>query len=418
MKNRQFTGLVSHQNKTLMNQKINVNKFRHILFLFSIVSTDLENDKIRVTCDDDLKFFMEESACHKIIFDFNPATELELSRRKRSWSQMNENFNECSKKIRKQLQEIDLSSDSSSMSISDDDNPYISPGASTSFDSSKNSSLSNVSQKSQNDLPSTSAAALNHSQKVNIISVDIIKMLDEQVPIGAPDNENDVQCNEPLPFDTVDGNGNETPKEAIEIPDDNGNDVQIVDDEETRKQAVAQETSQIEETAQGSSQKDSTNKKSDKKRIVISDSSDDESHDTTNNNRRFFDGPRSGTYSSSYSFNTDRNFESRASYGSCPRNRFRRSNSDRSYYERPFEFQNHMRAFHENARFARDQAERTVRASTESVRIAREQAARAVQVSTAAIPEMVSNFRAHFVHPLFRVADINQHVFSTFNRRH
>ena len=31
---------------------------------------DLENDKIRINCDDDLRFFMEESKIQKLNFEF------------------------------------------------------------------------------------------------------------------------------------------------------------------------------------------------------------------------------------------------------------------------------------------------------------------------------------------------------------
>ena len=363
------------------------------IIIFTIL-TDLENDKIKITCDDDLKFFMEECACNKLVFDFNPETELELSR-KRSRSQMNDS-SEGSKKLRKQLREFDLSSDSSVMDT--DDDLDLSPGASTSFESSKNSSVVDFSSKETQDemQPSTSADALKQSPKVNIISVDIIKTSE-----------------------------NELNEDAIEIPDDNGNDVQIVSDDKNTSQEEsaanfqvieADETSKKEEEAtQGSCQQNVTKKKSETNRIVISDSSDDETTGDRNNNRRFSDCPRNGAYSSSYSFcNSNGNrYESRAYYGSgaggnsCPRrppysSQFRRSQSERFHND----FQDQIRAFQ------RSNAEHIQRLN-ETTR----QAARTVRASTAAIPDFVSNFRAHFFHPLFRVTDINQQVFAPFNRR-
>lgn len=338
--------------------------FSHF-FLF----LDLENDKIRITCDDDLKFFMEESAVKKIVFDFNPASEMEMSR-KRSCSELNDDASECSKKIRKQLQKIDLSSSSSSMDTDDED--YYTGGASTSFDDSKNSSVSNVAQEPREDsLPSTSADALkslNANPKVNIISVDIIKPIDEP--------------------------------ETIEIADDNGNDVQ----------AAAEQTQAIPvvtEANQNASQQETSTKQPTTNRIVILDSSEDEAQDDTNNNRRHPDA----NYSSTYSFANvnGAGCGSRTSFGGGRyhhSHRFRRPNQERP--QRSNSFQDNSREFQ------RIHAENMQRIH-QHARVARERAERAVRASASAIPDLVSQFRAHF-QPLFRVADINQHVFSPFRR--
>lgn len=383
-------------------------KFRHFSCIFQhFLFTDLENDKIRITCDDDLKFFMEESACHKIVFDFNPSTEEELSR-KRSCSQMNDETSECSKKIRRQMQEIDLSSDSSSMDTDDSDSDFT-PGAPTSFENSKNSTFIDVAHENHDDMQtSTSADAL---KKINIISVDIIKPSDEQ---------SEKQTSNTAP---------ETSEDGVQIvPDAECSESSIVKEAQVEK---AGEQNEIQELGHEEPSKE-IKKKPESNRIVISDSSDDEANNNSNQNRRFSDEPRrNGAYSSAYSFcNINGNrYESRASYGHYPRHnssRFRRSNSDRSYgrgnsYHNGF--QEHIQAFHRNnadniealnqsARLAHDQAARVVRASTESARLARDEAARVVRAST----DMVSNFRAHF-NPLFRVSDINQHIFSPFNRR-
>lgn len=313
---------------------------------------------------------MEESAVKKLVFDFHPATELELSR-KRSCSQLNDDVSECSKKIRKQLQKIDLSSSSSSMDTDEDDD--YSGEASTSYDGSKTASVNNVAQESQEDLqPSTSTAAsrtFNKNPNVNIISVDIIKSIDEP--------------------------------ETIEIPDDNGNEVQVDPEEVVRVIPVV-------ETVQNSSQQDEpSNKQPTTNRIVISDSSEDEAQDDTNNNRRHSDA----SYTSTYSFTNvnGAGCGNRSSFGGGRyhhSHRFRRHHNERpqranSFQDQSREFQRihaeNMRRIHQHASHAR------------------EHAARAIRASTSAIPDLVSQFRAHF-QPLFRVADINQHVFSPFRR--
>lgn len=371
---------------------------------------DLENDKIGITCDDDLKFFVEESKCHKLYFDFNAASEQELSR-KRSRSQMTEEV-EGSRKIRKLLKEIDLSSDSSAMDT--DDESDLSPGASTS-DSSKTSSGTDNAQEPVDEMqPSTSAAASNQqTPKVNIISVDIIKPSDTQINDQASIHISDDNGNAGQSADSAAKDGNDVPifeiDENSQENNDNENDVQIVPDETQEKTSVA------EENIQQSSQKQPTKKKPETNRIIISDSSDDEEQNHTfNSSRRFSDGPRGGTYSSAYSFCNDNGntYGTRASYsGYNPyrQHRFRRCNSDR-WNERTRGFQEQIRAFHQS------NAENLERIN-QNARLAGQHAARAVRASTAAIPDLVSNFRAHFVHPLFRVTDINQQVFSSFHRR-
>ena len=276
-----------------------------------VLSTDLENDKIIIACDDDLKFFIEESACHKLILDFQPS-ELESSR-KRTSSQI-EDVTECSKKIRKQLEKIDLSSDESSI---DDDNEIYSSS------SSKNSSVSNITHEDAMQPEPNSS-----SSNVKIISVDIIKPADE----------------------------------LILIHDENGNNFKNVQAENVQEDSAKQE-----ENVQKSSEQ---KKRPETNRILISDSSDDEAQDDTanNNRRRFSDGPSSSSYSFAGVGDT---FDSRASFDNGRQQRFRRgrhqSRGRNSFQEAAREFQQvhaeNMERFHENARAARDQAARAVRAS-------------------------------------------------------
>lgn len=324
---------------------------------------------------------MEESACHKIVFDFNP-TEMEFeSSRKRTSSQMNDETSECSKKIRKQLQDIDLSSETSSMDTDDDE--FI--GNVSSSDTSKNSSVSDVAEAAAQEdqpIPSTSTAVTSSGPKVNIISIDIIKPVEET--------------------------------EAIEIPDENGNDVN--DEVDT----IANETVPVNSKKEEDSvQKSIPQKKQpETNRILISDSSDDDDetqNDTTNiNSRRHSDGPSASSYSfTNVNGNT---FESRASYDGGRHHhshRFRRGGGRHHGNHNNFGTRN----FQDQAReFQRAHTENTERIH-ENARLARDHAARAVRASASAIPDLVSTFQAHFRRPMFRVADINQQLFGSFNRR-
>lgn len=307
---------------------------------------------------------MEESAVKKIIFDFSPATELEMSR-KRSCSKLNNESPECSKKIRKQLQKIDLSSSSSSMDT-DDDEDYDGVGSS-SFDDSKNSSVNNITQESHEDLlPSTSteaAKAFNKIPKVNVLSIDVIKPIDEL--------------------------------ETIEIPDENT--IEAVADVE-----VVREIPVEIETLQSSVEQEATNTQT-ANRIVISDSSEDEIQDDPNTNRRNSDAPRSSTYS--FTETNGASYNSRSSFNG---GRYHHSHRFRRHHHEPQRSSSYQEGLRELQRIHAE----NIQSIHQQARNVREQA-RAIRTST--IPDLVSQFRSHF-QPLFRVADINQHVFSPFRR--
>lgn len=342
---------------------------------------------------------MEESPCRKIIFDFASDSDQELSR-KRSSSQIDEESWEVSKKIRKQLSKIDLSSDSSSMDTDSDDDLIVS-----SADSSKNSSVLNVSQD-PTMIPSTSKQAFKeladsqNAPKVNIISVDIIKQADqvpavETVDIGSPDS---------VIFES----------ETILIPDENGNDAQVVPDD----QVIAQEDKSQQETAVD--QENVQNKAAEAKtkrvetnRIVISDSEDDAE---ANGNEQYH-GRRTGAYSSSYSF-TGANGNIHG--GSCGFRTGRGESPPRHHRRGHHHGRHHRHSFHEGRNYAdwrnrhaenMARAQEQARMARENVRRASESAANAVRASAAIIPDMMANFRAHFQRPMFSVADINQQIF-------
>lgn len=298
---------------------------------------------------------MEESRCQKLIFDFRPATEMEMTR-KRSSSQLNEDASECSKKIRKQLQDFDLSSDTSSM---DTDNDEVESVA-----------TSSVGDVTQDELaPSTSTDSqvnVAQSPNITIISVDVIQ-----------------------------------PANAVESPDD----VQLI--EEAASVPEVSTTEQV--TSQQSSQPSTSKKSTEKSNRIVIDDSDDED-ESANSNRRHSAGPSASSYS--FTNVNGEGFESRSSFhGGRHHHHSRRfrCNSDRR--------NSRDRFFDEQSRnFQRSHAENMERIQ-EQVRLAREHAARAVRASTSAIPDLVSTFQDHFRRPLFRVADLNQQIFGNFYRR-
>lgn len=369
---------------------------------------DLENDKIKITCDDDLKFFMEESPCHKVIFDFAPDSDQELSR-KRNLSQNDEESWEVSKKIRKQLSQIDLSSDSSMMETDSDDELIAS-----SIDSSKNSSVLNVAQQ-PSLIPSTSKQAREellasqNTQKVNIISVEVVK---QPVEIHACDT---------VIIDSPDSVIFESETIVIPDTDENGNDAQVV----PGNQVIAQEETSLPEPAveQENVQKkpfETQTKRVVTNRIVISDSEED-AEDSTNGNEQWR-GRRTGAYSSSYSFSGANGNMYGASCGfgtrgESPPRHHRRGHHGRHGHGR----HEHGRHSFQEGRNCQDwrfrhaenmaRAQEQARVARENVRRASESAANAVRASTAFIPDMMANFRAHFQRPMFSVADINQQIF-------
>lgn len=343
---------------------------------------------------------MEESPCHKVIFDFAPDSDQEFSR-KRTSSHIDVETWEASKKIRKQLQQIDLSSDSSIMDTDSEDD-LIESSANT----SKTSSVLNVAQDPCM-VPSTSKQAYEEllasqcAPKVNIISVDVIKQ-PEEVPV----------------IDTVVIDSPDSVvfmPETIEIADENGNDVQVVPGEQVLTQEIPlQSEPAVEQESVQNKAAEVKTKRTETNRIVISDS-EEEAEDATNGNCNR--GRRSGVYSSSYSFT---NGNGNTQGGGC---RFEtRGGSPPRHHRRPHSGRHghHRHSFHEGRNFQdfryrhaenMERAQEHARLARDNVRRASESAANAVRSSTAFIPDMMANFRAHFQRPMFSVADINQQIF-------
>jgi hypothetical protein len=325
---------------------------------------------------------MEESPVQKLIFDFGPDSEQELSRKRSCSELLEEVTSEYSKKIRKQLQDIDLSSDSSSMDTDNDDD--VEEAITTSDGVDFVTSSGKDSRIADEPVASTSKAtqeSLQKSQKVNIISVDIIKP---------------AQVTETIEI---------TDEPEIEKIDD---DIKIINDVATAESPQKDEVPLTTEQ-EGPKKKPETN------RILISDSEDDEEEEQqTFNNRRHSD--RSRPSASAYSFagvtgDGERFFRAYAG-------------DDDDFCRRRRRYNNHGRAysdandrFNQNARdFQTAHAENMERIRT-NVRMASQHAANAVRASTSAIPDLLSSFQDHFRRPFFRVADINQQIFGNFGRR-
>ena len=223
---------------------------------------DLENDKIRINCDDDLKFFLQESKIQKLIFEFEK-TEVA---RKRS-SEHSGEFSDSSKRLRKRMEKIDLSSDSS-IEISSEDEIIQEP----------QSQVQEVTDENiqENENQNVSSTIIDNEPNVRIISVDVIKPASEQ----------------------------SAAEDVVEVPSSNA-DVEI-----TQEPSAANQQETPEQAVPISSKNDKNQKETNK--IVISDSEEDEDESS----RRGRGGFANRNYSSAYSFadiNGER-FDSRASF--------------------------------------------------------------------------------------------------------
>lgn len=234
-------------------------------------------------------------------------------------------------------------------------------------DTSKESSVAINTQEEL--VPCTSKQAqeqlTSERQKINIISIDVIAPADETIEIADDTEAADKGVQADNPQDEVQEAGC------------------IVTDE---SKFASKEDDLIQ---QSQSQKKSRRESN---RIVISDSSD--SDDDANCPRR------NSAFASSYSFaninNEGSRFESR---GHCRRGPYR--------YRQHHSSEN-LRDLHNRVHA---EAAQHIRHAHETARQAQRQAAQALRASATIIPDMVSNFRAHFQRPMFNVADINQQLF-------
>ncbi|XP_070506848.1 uncharacterized protein [Chironomus tepperi] len=260
-----------------------------------------------IACEDDLRFFLNESEVTKLIFDYRCSQDVS---RKRHLT--DDEGSESSRKIRKKLQEIDLDSDSSM-----DTDEFDEKDIESLIIPTQNIIVTNGEQP----MPSTSQSCQN-DQNVNILSVEIIQ-----------------------PTDEVDG------KE-----DDSRN-------KETDNTAD-EEVAQIIEDSNAQPETEKKRKVSDSNKIVISDSSDDEEEDTRRNRRH-----SDGHYSSSYSFaqaGTGDRFEQRSSFDDD----FRRFHHHRTYNQyRPRYRDEHvenMNRIYQNAQAMRENVIRNANAIREN----------------------------------------------------
>lgn len=221
-----------------------------------------------IACEDDLRFFINESEVTKLIFDYSCYSQ-DMSRKRHL---TDDECSESSRKIRKKLQEIDLDSDSSM-----DTDEFNEKDIESQIIPNQSIILTNEEQL----VPSTSQACQNE-QNVNILSVEVIRSADE-----------------------VDGKESDSNKKDTE---------NTVDDE----------VAQIIEDSNTQSEVEKKRKVSDSNKIVISDSESDE--EDTRRNRRHSDGQYSSSYSFAHAGNNTR-FEQRTSFDDD----FRRFHHHRTY---------------------------------------------------------------------------------------
>lgn len=167
---------------------------------------DLENDKIRINCDDDLRFFMEESKIQKLVFEFE---KLEPTR-KRTQPLIDDDIADYSKRLRTKMEQIDLT-DSSSMELSDSE------------EEQEVVVLGSVSSTME-EVPSTSF--IDNEPRVKILSVDIINPAVTEEIVTNSQNTEEVQQMEDQPVDNAKKERKRSESNRIVISDSS-------DDEET-----------------------------------------------------------------------------------------------------------------------------------------------------------------------------------------
>lgn len=417
------------------------------------IPTDNEGDKINIVCDDDFKFFMGEDSCLKLIFNFDSSTKI----RKRSISSSEGDIiTEYTKKVRKQLQSIEITSDESSdMEIESGDETleFIRKTRNAEYSKNLKQSAQGEEIKSPtappNDpepIPSTSGTStntINEAMTPSTFSYGSLECSSVEIigeSIMNTGNTNSVEINE----NTNDKNkenveildiqiikpANEN--DVIEIPvqvensvivssDENGNrvnaDVIIIDDQ------PGTETCEIEKSSEDLMQRKKPLTRTTSNRISISDSDDENDNEVTNNrnesNQNTSDNNNNRSHfasASAYSFtnlNGDR-FESasrtEASGGRrrhCHRSRSYRSNSRR--YEEP-SFREQMRSFHRSNAENFERIQENIRATGESVQ-------RTFSATASMFPDLATTFRSHFVRPLFGNG-VHQHFFDASGYHH
>lgn len=318
---------------------------------------DLENDKILITCDDDLKFFIDESKILKLIFEFE---KVEPSRKRTSSILTVDDFSDSSKRLRRKMERIDLSSDSSIDLSSESEDEKV------------------ENHKDEIEQEAEKVQTIGNAPKVRIISIDIIK-----------------------PAERMNQNNSESSVSHVENVTEST--INVIEDFPQPSSSNDSSTNiNAEKINESVEDKKKQRKQSDSNRIVISDSSDNEDNNDNDQNRRFSDG----NYSSAYSFadvNGER-FESRASFDDDfrrYRNRRRRDEFDENARRTYRNCSDNMRRMFQQANVARAQAQ-----------AASDQAMRNLRSSTNFLPDLLSTFQSHF-RPLFQT---NSPFNQNFNR--
>lgn len=308
-----------------------------------------------IACEDDLRFFLNESEVTKLIFDYRCYSQ-DISRKRHL---TDDEGSESSRRIRRKLQEIDLDSDSSM-----DTDEFNEKDIESQIIPNQNIVVVNEEQP----VPSTSQACQN-DPNVNILSVEIIQSADE-----------------------VDG------KES----DNNNKETETTADEEVAQ--IIEESNALPET-----EVEKKRKISESNKIVISDSSDEEEEETRRN-RRHSDGHYSSSYSFAYNGNSERFGDQRSSFDDD----FRRFHHHRTYNQyRPRYRDEHMENLHRMFQNAQTMRENVIR-NADAIR---QNTIRNIRNSATIFPQILSTFQAHF-RPLFQQPGFNGQQRYPRNYRH
>jgi hypothetical protein len=323
---------------------------------------DLENDKIRVTCDDDLSFFMNESEIRKLTFEYSSPQE--STRKRRSTILIDEDEDEVHSECSKRLRKIDLSSDTSMDTDSDDEREKREQVNVTSSNDVQVPPTFTATEKqiSSEAIPSTSREE-NLVSKVNIISVETIP--------------------------TDDALNNNSKSNIVD------NEVVVV--EEIQQEANINGNDSGNETSNETQPATQRRRNSESNRIVISDSSEEEVDDEDNGNSNFY-----GRHESSFNNNNHRSYSFSNAGVNGARSRANENfnnfihNNIRDHHRRTVAtMRRNMVFFRDNMRSTEDSARESAR---EAVRLAQAN----INNARRYIPnEMLRNFRDHF-HPLFQ----------------
>jgi hypothetical protein len=388
--------------------------------LFINFSTDNEGDKINIVCEDDFNFFMEES-CARLTLNFAGP-----SRKRSVTSVEGDSITEFSKKLRKQLASIEISSDSSDMDPeSNDENsdselsvPINTPTQVTTKSPEKAiqteefgdvldkaiiykvmRSKSTASSQTEPIASTSSEAQTPSAFSYGSLECSSIEIVDNSIQKSIDDTQ---MCNEKIqiisnevikPADTEDQTVPVETLPEIQQNDENGNAMECDNNVEMKDINEPKPTNRI---LISDSDEDDDAQNNNQQQQQQQDSND------SNNNRSHYASATAYAYTN---LNGDR-FESTATDSNGRRHRRHHRTRGCRSNSRRFEesnFREQMRSFN------RMNAENFERLN-ENLRMTGEQVGRTFTATAQMFPDLMSNFRSHFFRPLFN-AGVHQHFF-------